>query len=507
MAIVLTQPLTTRVHRPSFTLHTLVPDGAHGTPCAESPRFETSVITAAAGKSRLLPSLPAELHLEIIDSIARRVLRSPCRDEPYDPADLDTLCTCALVCKLWLNTARNGIWKGVRLSGRKKSMAFVRLLQAYAREPTDRSPRWTIPSLGRHVAHLSIRETRGNAWDPKWLDDALPHLAAHLPRVQSLEMECIAWEYLSSRSRTACLQAFKHARNLTLRGFVFHKTRDMYGFLGEFTELEVLTLDGVQCAKKNTPTWLFDAAVDGERTVKLPPGRLKEAGFRNVPMEPVLEWIMAGSEHQRKVGKHGPGITNIRMGGVGVTEASIVGRFLRGLGDSLRKVHIGFETDFVERGGECRTVNGVGVLTDRGRRADALVKEMELAENTNLEEFHIFGLVVPSPPPADPFEQEPRRPQRTLEALTSLLSQIRSRMRVLSLALYPADLRAMSAVDFEGLTRVFETCVWSHLDEVRVVISNKGEYGLGMLVKERLRVLHERGVLKVNVGFDEREVL
>lgn len=140
-------------------------------------------------------------------------------------------------------------------------------------------------------------------------------------------------------------------------------------------------------------------------------------------------------------------------------------------------------------------------------RSDALVREMELAENTNLEEFHIFGLVVPSPPPVDPFEQEPTPPQRTLVALTLLLSQIRSRMRVLSLALYPADMRAMGAIDFEGLTKVFEKCVWSYLDEVRVVISNKRECGLGKVVRERLGVLDERGVLKVNVGFDEREVL
>lgn len=384
-------------------------------------------------------------------------------------------------------------------------MAFVRLLRAYACKPGDSGPGWTVPSLGRYVVHLSIRETRGNAWNPKWLDDALPHLAGHLPRVQSLEMERITWEYLSSRSRAACLQAFKHAKNLALRGFVFHTTRDMYSLLGEFTELEVLTLDGVRCAKKNTPTWCFNSTEDGERTIKLPPRRLKDVGLRDVPMEPVLEWIIAGSEYQREVGKRGPGIKSVRMGGVGVSEANIVGRFLRGLGDSLRKVHIGFETDFVERGGECRMVNSAGVLTDRERRADVLVKEMELAENTSLEEFHIFGLVVPSPPPADPFE--PRVPQRALGALTSLLSQIRSRVRVLSLAVYPADLRAMSAIDFDGLAQVFEKRVWSYLDEVRVVISNKGEHGLGKVVEERLKLLHERGVLKVNVGFDGREVL
>lgn len=134
------------------------------------------------------------------------------------------------------------------------------------------------------------------------------------------------------------------------------------------------------------------------------------------------------------------------------------------------------------------------------------MREIELAQNTNLEECHIFGLVVPSPPPEDPFE-DPTTPRLALEGLTLLLSQIRSQMRVLSLALYPADLRAISSIDFEGLTEVFERCAWSHLDEVRVVISNKGDPRLGTVVRERLGVLNERGVLKVNVGFDEREVL
>ena len=353
MVTVLTQPPTTRLHRPSFTLCTFASDGAHDTPCAGSPRLEMQAFTATTGKPRPLPSLPAELHLEIIDIIARRFPRTPTQDEPYDPADLDALSACALVCKLWLNTARIGIWAGVRLSGRKKSMAFVRLLRAYVRESGDRRPTWTIPSFGCYVSHLSIRETRGNAWDPKWLDDALPHLGAHLPRVQGLEMERVTWEYLSSRSRMACLEAFKRAKMLTLRGFVFHTTRDMYSFLGEFTELEVVTLDGVHCAKRNTPTWLFNSAVDGEEAIKLPPRGLKEVGLRGVPMEPVLEWIMAGSNYQRELGKSVAGIKSVRMGGVGVSEANIVGRFLRGVGDSLRKVYIGFETDFVERGGEC----------------------------------------------------------------------------------------------------------------------------------------------------------
>lgn len=80
-------------------------------------------------------------------------------------------------------------------------------------------------------------------------------------------------------------------------------------------------------------------------------------------------------------------------------------------------------------------------------------------------------------------------------------------MGVLSLAMYPADIRAISTVDFEGMARVFEKQQWAVVEEVRVVISNKDECELGRVVKRRLRKLDERGVLRVNVGFDEREVI
>ncbi|KIJ61598.1 hypothetical protein HYDPIDRAFT_115759 [Hydnomerulius pinastri MD-312] len=300
-------------------------------------------------------------------------------------------------------------------------------------------------------------------------------------------MERVTWEYLSSRSRTACLRGFKGVQKLSLWGCSFHTSREMCGFLAEFEELEVLTLDGVDCAKMDTMRGVLDWGVGGERTVRPPSRKLREVGLRGAPMESVLEWIMAGLEYQREVGKVGPGITSLRLGGVGVLEADVVGRFLREIGASLRKVHIGFDTDFVNSG-------------------DALVSQIDLAQNASLEEFHIFGLVVPSPPPIDPFDEEPVPPPTTLTQLTSLLSRIQSPMRVLSLALYPADLRATETIDCEGLARVFAKPTWAGLEEVRIVISNK-ESGLGRAVRERLIELHRRGVLKVNKGFDEREVL
>lgn len=367
-------------------------------------------------------------------------------------------------------------------------MTLRELLEVYACKQGDCLSRMDIPSIGLYVTHLSIRETRGNPWDPKWFDDALPHLAAHLTCIKTLEMERVTWEYLSFRSRAACLKGFRRATKLTLRGFIFHTSRDMYGFLAQFDELEVLTLDGVHCAKMNTPRSFINGLMHGEKVVRSPSRMLKEVGIRDASLEPILEWIMAGFEYQKGVGKSGPGITSVALGGVGIFEADIVGRFLRGVGESLRKVRIGFQSDFIESG-------------------DAIVGQIDLAQNTNLEEFHIFGLMIPSPPPIDPFEQDPTPPPRTLTHLTSLLSQIQSPMRVLSLALYPADLRAMSTIDFEGVAGVFEKFMWTKINEVRVVISNKGECGLGQAVRERLNALDERGVLRVNVGFDEREVL
>ncbi|KAH7886895.1 hypothetical protein F5I97DRAFT_1807288 [Phlebopus sp. FC_14] len=446
---------------------------------------------------RTLPRLPVELHLQIIETVAGSIPSTPSRDEPYDPNDVATLCACSLVCKLWLHTARAGIWANVHLGNRGRSMALVELLGAYDCEcgahregdgiQGSRCSRLNIPSFGPHIAHLSIRETRGNPWDPKWLNDALAYLASHLPRIENFEMERVTWEYLSSRSRNACLENFKWAKKLTLRGCTFHTSKEMCDFLAEFDALEVLTLDGVYCSKMNTPRWYLDCWVDGKRAVKSPSRRLREIGLRRAPTEPVLEWIMAGVQRQAPRANSDPGITSFRLGGLGILEADVVGRFLKEVGRSLTKIHVGFQTEFMEMG-------------------DAFVSQLDLSRNTNLEEFHIFGLVVPSPPPVDPFEENPE-PTLTFTPLTSLLSQIQSPMRVLSLALYPADLRAISTIDFEGLATVFEKAAWSNVEEVRVVISNKGEPGLGEAVRQRLSALGEKGVLRVNVGFDEREVL
>lgn len=451
----------------------------------------------------VFPYLPAELHLRIIETIAARIPSIPNSEQGYDPLDLATLCACSLVCKLWLNTARTGIWAGVRLSGRLRSMAFIDLLEAYAcsyglgltacndtedvfHEKRCGRGTFSIPSFAFHIVYFSVRETRGNPWDPKWLNDGLPYLAAHLMRVHTIELERVTWEYLSSRSRKACLESFRHVKELTLCGCTFRTAADMCEFLAEFDKLETLTLDGIHYSRLDPPQWYLDTWADGQKCIRLPPAALKAVGMRGAPMETVLEWIMSGIEYRKET--NDTKITSVKLGGVGIAEAEVVGRFLREVGASLRELRVGFDQDFVERG-------------------DAFIDHIDLGQNVRLEELHIFGLVVPSPPLPDPLEEEPEDQSASLTQLTSLLSSIRSPMRVLSLAMYPADIRAMSTVDFEGLAGVFKKSEWAAVEEVRVVISNKGECGLGRVVKQQLSVLDNRGVLRVSVGFDERQVL
>ncbi|KAI6116297.1 hypothetical protein F5141DRAFT_1102460 [Pisolithus sp. B1] len=453
------------------------------------------------------PYLPAELHLQIIETIAARIPSIPNSEQPCDPADLATLCACSLVCKLWLNTARTRMWAGVRLSGRLRSMALVDLLEAYTcgcgprlnacnDDERNRSAvhekgcprgRLSIPSFAPQTMHLSVRETRGNPWDPKWLNDALPYLAAHLTCVRTFVLERVTWEYLSSRSRKTCLESFRHVKELTLCGCSFRSAVDMCEFLAEFDKLEALTLDGVHCSRLDALRWHSDTWVDGQKCVRLPSAALKVVGMRGAPMETILEWIMSGIEHQKET-DNDMRITTVKLGGVGIAEAQVVGRFLGEVGGSLRELRVGFDQDFVERG-------------------DAFIDHIDLGQNGRLEELHIFGLVVPSPPPPDPLEEEPQEQPASLTQLTLLLSSIRSSIRALSLAMYPADIRAISTVDFEGLAGVFKKSEWAEVEEVRVVISNKGECGLGTVVKQQLSVLNDRRVLRVSVGFDERQVL
>ena len=320
-----------------------------------------------------LPYLPPELHLRIIEIIAECIPFSPTREQAYISTDLATLCACSLVCKLWLNTARTRIWAGVQLSGRLRSMALIDLLEAYrftcdsttrcygeddgtdkarVHEKANSLATLSIPSFAGRVMHLSVRETRGNTWDPKWLNDALPYLAAHLEAVHSLEMERVTWEHLSSHSRYTCLASFRRTKELALRGCSFHTTADLCGFLAEFDKLEVLTLDRVHCLTSDAPRWYLDTWIDGKKCINPPSAALRVVGVRGAPMDTVLEWIMSGIEQRKGSGMGEAKITSVKLGGVGIMEAEVVGRFLKEVGEGLSELRVGFDQSFVERGGK-----------------------------------------------------------------------------------------------------------------------------------------------------------
>lgn len=80
-------------------------------------------------------------------------------------------------------------------------------------------------------------------------------------------------------------------------------------------------------------------------------------------------------------------------------------------------------------------------------------------------------------------------------------------MRALSLALHPADLHALASMDFAGLSNLFDRKPWTSLKDVQVVVAIEDDGNMGRSVKQKLGRLFERGVLRVNVGFDDREVI
>lgn len=138
-------------------------------------------------------------------------------------------------------------------------------------------------------------------------------------------------------------------------------------------------------------------------------------------------------------------------------------------------------------------------LTDRLTRADAVMNHIDLGVNARLEELHIFGLINCAP------DDEPVPPPLTV--LTSLLASVRSPMQVLSLALYPADRRALARIDFAGLARLLSQPghVWGRIREVRIVVASGEGSSLETFVRQRLWMLEQRGVLRVGAGFDDRE--
>jgi len=122
--------------------------------------------------------------------------------------------------------------------------------------------------------------------------------------------------------------------------------------------------------------------------------------------------------------------------------------------------------------------------------------------------MHVYGLVIPSLPPPDPSDLDPPPQPSQLMPLTSLLSRVRApSVRVLSLALHPADLHALASMDFAGLSDLFDQKPWTGLQDLQIVVANEDDGKMGRSVKRRLGRLVERGVLRVNVGFDDREVI
>jgi len=369
----------------------------------------------------------------------------------------------------------------VRLRSGQRGNSFVELLQHYSSGHES-----TLPSFVPHVKHLSIRESRGGlSWDPKWLNAVLPTLADSLVNLHSLEAERITWEYLSSKSRDAFMKGFKGVRKLALRVCEFRTTLDMIRVIGEFEDVEVLALDGVHCEWDDIPadSEVFVSRAD-DRAIPKPPRKLRELAMRGACTRHVLKWVRAAMKDD------GGRVTLevLRLGALGVKSAPMVGKFLKMLGANLKELHLGFDAAFIDDG-------------------DEIVSYLDLGYNNVLSEMHVYGLIIPSLPPPDLSDLDSPPPPPQLMPLTTLFNGVRAPLRALSLALYPADLHALSSMDFEGLAHVLDGKPWTTLEDVQVVVATEDDGKMSRIVNQKLDRLFERGVLRVDVGFDDREVI
>ncbi|KAG2154815.1 hypothetical protein DEU56DRAFT_948272 [Suillus clintonianus] len=446
-------------------------------PTPVSSTFQHHVSSNNTSPATPSPRIPPELFLDIISFLA--VPDTPTTTDIYDHSDLAEICNCSLVGRFWLHAAREHLWKYVRLGDGRRGNSFVKLLQHYTSGHGS-----TLPGFSPHVKHLFIRESRGGlSWDRKWLNEVLPTLAGSLLNLHSLEVERITWEYLSSKSRDAFMKGFKGVRKLALRVCEFRTTLDMIRFIGEFEDVESLALDGVRCEWDDIPAEAF-VSKTYDRAVPEPPRKLRELAMRGTRTRQALKWMMAAMRRDRGRVM----VEVLRLGALGVKSAPAVGKFLKMLGASLKELHLGFDAAFIDDG-------------------DEIVSHIDLSHNNALREMHVYGLVIPSLPPPDLSDLDPPPPPPQLMPLTALLDRVHAPLRALSLALHPADLHALSSMDFDGLARVLDREPWATLEDVQVVVANEDDGQMGRIVNKRLDRLFERGVLRVDVGFDDREVV
>jgi hypothetical protein len=253
----------------------------------------------------------------------------------------------------------------VRLGGGRRGKSFVKLLQQYASGQVS-----TLPSPALYVKHLSVRESRGESWDPKWLNAALPTLAGSFPNLYSLEAERVTLEFLSTKSRNAFTKGFKGVRKLALGGCEFRTTLDMIKFIGEFEDVESLTLDGARCDWDDMNAEAFGSRAD-DRVVPRPPRKLRELAMRGARTRQVLKWMRMAMKHDGRQAR----VEVLRLGALGVKSAPAVGDFLKTLGPSLKELHLGFDAAFTEDGGEhlSLTMKGKDSRTEQTRLYPILI--------------------------------------------------------------------------------------------------------------------------------------
>src|ERR1700722_5784812 len=163
------------------------------------------------------PRLPIELCQSVIDNLSI-----------YD--DEATLRACSWSCKQFLQASRYHLFYRVYLHT-YRAERFLNIICS-----TNSS---TNPCV--YVRRIIIDEGRGHKFEPRWVNEALPLLAARLLNVTKLVLTFFEWSLLDGIARTAIMSSFEKVECLTTVCFNFETPEQMNQLIASFPSLTDLS--------------------------------------------------------------------------------------------------------------------------------------------------------------------------------------------------------------------------------------------------------------------------